>query len=85
MNRPTAYDELACFGCHGVVGRVRQWNWPARRATDDRRQGFVERLPALLERVNESEVENSNCCASRLNVQTGKEDGHQGGVRYKPD
>lgn len=39
----------------------------------------------LLERVNEADVENSKLLRKPLNVQTGKEDGHQGGRRYNPE
>jgi hypothetical protein len=39
----------------------------------------------LLERVNEREVEQSKLLRKPLNVQSGKEDGHQGGRRYNPN
>jgi hypothetical protein len=39
----------------------------------------------LLERVNDADVENSKLLRKPLNVQTGKEDGHQGGRRYNPE
>jgi hypothetical protein len=38
----------------------------------------------LLERVNESNVEQSKILRKPLNVQSGEEDGHQGGRRYNP-
>ena len=38
----------------------------------------------LLERVNPTDVESSRVLRKPLNVQTGQEDGHQGGMRYKP-
>jgi hypothetical protein len=38
----------------------------------------------LRERVNTSDVETSKLLRKPLNVQTGKEDGHQGGRRYAP-
>jgi hypothetical protein len=38
----------------------------------------------LLERVNENDVENSKLLRKPLNVQSGQEDGHQGGRRYNP-
>jgi hypothetical protein len=40
---------------------------------------------ALLERVNEHDVEQSKLLRKPLNVQSGKEDGHQGGRRYNPN
>jgi len=57
-------------------------------AADDR--GYVKmanlysNYQKLLERVNEGDVENSKLLRKPLNVQSGKEDGHQGGVRYRP-
>jgi hypothetical protein len=57
-------------------------------AADDR--GYVKmanlyaNYQKLLERVNEADVENSKLLRKPLNVQSGKEDGHQGGVRYRP-
>jgi hypothetical protein len=39
----------------------------------------------LLERVSDEDVERSKLLRKPLNVQSSKEDGHQGGVRYKPD
>ncbi len=39
---------------------------------------------ALLERVNENDVEHSKLLRKPLNVQSGKEDGHQGGRRFNP-
>jgi hypothetical protein len=38
----------------------------------------------LLERIDAGDVEHSKVLRKPLNVQTGKEDGHQGGMRYKP-
>jgi len=38
----------------------------------------------LLERVNESDVEQSKILRKPLNVQSGQEDGHQGGRRFNP-
>ena len=38
----------------------------------------------LLERIEVSDVEQSKLLRKPLNIQTGKEDGHQGGMRYKP-
>ncbi len=86
MNRPNRYDEQACFGCHGVAGRV-----PSMELAAPARNGLIgakdlwRDYRALLERVNETDVETSKLLRKPLNVQTGKEDGHQGGVRYKPD
>jgi hypothetical protein len=39
----------------------------------------------LLERIDRRNVESSKLLRKPLNIQTGQEDGHQGGMRYKPD
>jgi hypothetical protein len=83
--RPNRDDQMACLGCHGVPGRVPSLELSA---ADDR--GYVKmanlysNYQKLMERVNESDVENSKLLRKPLNVQSGKEDGHQGGVRYRP-
>jgi hypothetical protein len=78
-------DELACLGCHGVPGRVPSMGlMPA----DD--NGYLSakstytNYVTLLERVNEQDVEQSKLLRKPLNVQSGKEDGHQGGRRFNP-
>jgi len=38
----------------------------------------------LQQRVNVNDIESSKLLRKPLNVQTGKEDGHQGGRRYVP-
>ena len=38
----------------------------------------------LLARIDIADAENSKVLRKPLNIQTGKEDGHQGGMRYKP-
>lgn len=47
--------------------------------------GLVHTYKTLLERVNESSVEQSKLLRKPLNVQSGKEDGHQGGRRFNPN
>jgi hypothetical protein len=84
--RPNRDDQNACLSCHGVPGRVPSLEL---QAADDR--GYVKmtnlyaNYQKLLERVNEADVENSKLLRKPLNVQSGKEDGHQGGVRYRPN
>ncbi|MFN9891904.1 MAG: hypothetical protein ACK58M_01545, partial [Acidobacteriota bacterium] len=39
----------------------------------------------LLERVSDANVDQSKLLRKPLNVQSGKEDGHQGGRRYNPE
>ncbi len=83
--RPNRDDQMACLGCHGVPGRV-----PSLELTNADSRGYVKaaglysNYQKLMERVNESDVENSKLLRKPLNVQSGKEDGHQGGVRYRP-
>ena len=85
MVRPNRDDQQACLSCHGVAGRVPSLEL---HAADDR--GYVKmadlygNYQKLLERVNEADVESSKLLRKPLNVQSGKEDGHQGGVRYRP-
>ena len=86
MLRPDRNDESACMTCHGLAGRVPSMEL---RAADNR--GFASPTDTwanyriLLERVNEGDVENSKLLRKPLNVQSGKEDGHQGGRRYNPE
>lgn len=78
-------DEMACLGCHSVAGRVP--SMPLEAADNN---GYLspkaayENYKTLLERVNENDVEQSKILRKPLNVQSGQEDGHQGGRRYNP-
>jgi len=85
LSRTNREDEQACLGCHGVAGRVPSMGlMPA----DD--NGYLSakatytNYMTLLERVNEQDVEQSKLLRKPLNVQSGKEDGHQGGRRFNP-
>jgi hypothetical protein len=79
-------DESACMTCHGVPGRV-----PSMELKPPDGRGFLSAADTwtnytiLLDRVNEADVESSKLLRKPLNVQTGQEDGHQGGRRYNPD
>ena len=85
MTRPNRDDQQACLSCHGVAGRVPSLELAA---ADDR--GYVKAADLysnyrkLVERVNEANVEQSKLLRKPLNVQTGQEDGHQGGKRFNP-
>jgi hypothetical protein len=78
-------DEFACLGCHGVAGRV-----PSMPLMPADTNGYLSakavygNYVTLLERVNENDVEQSKILRKPLNVQSGKEDGHQGGRRFNP-
>ncbi|MGH9629000.1 MAG: hypothetical protein ACRD7E_11805, partial [Bryobacteraceae bacterium] len=83
---PNRQDERACITCHGVAGRV-----PSMELAPADKSGYMDvqavwaNYRILLDRVNVQDVESSKLLRKPLNVQTGKEDGHQGGRRYLPD
>jgi hypothetical protein len=85
MTKTNREDEFACLGCHGVAGRV-----PSMPLMPADSNGYLSakaaynNYMALLERVNENDVETSKLLRKPLNVQSGKEDGHQGGRRFNP-
>jgi hypothetical protein len=85
LNRPQRMDEMSCMKCHGVRGRV-----PSMELEAPDGNGYWS-MPKMLknylilrERVNLADIEQSKLLRKPLNVQTGKEDGHQGGRRYLP-
>lgn len=86
MNRVLRGDQRSCFACHGVPGRVPplELNRP-----DD--AGYLpvakllENYRKLQKRVRHDDVEKSFLLRKPLNVQSGKEEGHQGGRRYQPE
>ena len=86
MNRVLRNDQRSCFACHGVPGRV-----PPLTLDRPDDAGFlpVNRLlknyRLLQDRIDYEMVEKSKLLRKPLNVQTGKEDGHQGGRRYQPN
>ena len=83
LARPNRDDQLACLGCHGVAGRVPSMELaPADDLGYVKMNGLFSNYKILLERVNEQNVESSKLLRKPLNVQTGQEDGHQGGRRY---
>jgi hypothetical protein len=85
LMRPNREDELGCLSCHGVAGRVPSMElMPAERGYMSGKAVYSN-YQALLERVNEHDVEQSKLLRKPLNVQSGKEDGHQGGRRYNPN
>lgn len=85
LTKANREDEFSCLGCHGVAGRV-----PSMELAPPEESGYLSsqatyrNYMSLLERVNEADVENSKFLRKPLNVQSGKEDGHQGGRRYNP-
>jgi hypothetical protein len=85
LARENRLDGDSCFSCHGG-GKVPSMSLEA----PDRRSRFLSprdtwtNYRTLLAKINNSDVEQSKLLRKPLNVQSGKEDGHQGGMRYKP-
>lgn len=85
LNLENREDAQSCFTCHGS-GRVPSMELEA----PDRRTGFLaaedvwKNYRTLLDRIDFNAVDRSKLLVKPLNLQTGKEDGHQGGRRYKP-
>ena len=85
LNRPQRMDEMACMNCHGVPGRV-----PSMQLEPPDPTGYfsvakmLKNYLTLQQRVNPGNIERSKLLRKPLNIQTGKEDGHQGGRRYLP-
>jgi hypothetical protein len=85
LARENRADGNSCFSCHGG-GKIPSMSLEA----PDRRTRYLSprdtwtNYRTLLERINPGDVENSKVLRKPLNIQTGKEDGHQGGMRYKP-
>jgi hypothetical protein len=85
LTKKNREDEFACLGCHGVAGRV-----PSMELMPADNNGYLSakalhtNYVTLLERINENDVEQSKILRKPLNVQSGQEDGHQGGRRYNP-
>jgi hypothetical protein len=85
LNRPQRMDEMSCMRCHGVRGRV-----PSMELEAPDPNGYwtvakmLKNYLTLQQRVNLTDIEQSKLLRKPLNIQTGKEDGHQGGRRYLP-
>ena len=77
-------DQRSCMHCHGVSGRT-----PMHLHRPDE-IGFLTMSSLLFnyrtlqERMDFNNIEKSKLLRKPLNVQTGEEDGHQGGRRYQP-
>ncbi len=85
LTRQKRSDQQACMGCHGLPGRVPSLSL---RAPD--KFGYMPVADVLVnyrtlqQRVNLTDIERSKLLRKPLNIQDGKEDGHQGGRRYAP-
>ena len=86
MTKVLRGDERSCMICHGEPGRV-----PSLELYPPDQVGYlsVDQLlinyRILQHRVNTEDIMNSKLIRKPLNVQSGKEDGHQGGRRYQPN
>ncbi len=85
LNRPQRADERSCFSCHGVPDRV-----PPLTLKKPNSVGYLSttnllsNYRLLQERIDFNDPERSKLLRKPLNIQTGNEDGHQGGLRYRP-
>lgn len=85
LNRPQRMDEMACMSCHGVPGRVPSMQLePPDTTGHSSIAKLLKNYLILQQRINVPSIEESKLLRKPLNVQTGKEDGHQGGRRYLP-
>ncbi len=86
MSKVDRFDQQSCLSCHAVPGRV-----PSMELAGLNPNGYMSKkalwtnYKILWERVNETGVETSKLLRKPLNVQSGKEDGHQGGRRFNPN
>ncbi len=78
-------DGMSCFSCHGG-GKVPSMPLaaPERRSRYLSPTDMWQNYRTLLDRVDVRNVDQSKLMRKPLNIQTGEEDGHQGGLRYKP-
>jgi hypothetical protein len=85
LNRVNREDGNSCFTCHGG-GKIPSMSLEA----PDRRTKYLSprdlwtNYRTLLDRIDRVDVQKSKVLRKPLNIQTGAEDGHQGGLRYKP-
>ncbi|HZN37016.1 MAG TPA: hypothetical protein VFB80_24465, partial [Pirellulaceae bacterium] len=85
LARENRGDGNSCFSCHGG-GKIPSMSLeaPDRRTRYLSPAGIWSNYRTLLERIDKSDPAGSKVLRKPLNIQTGKEDGHQGGLRYKP-
>lgn len=84
LNRISERDGRACISCHGVPGRVPTlYLNPPDDAGHIEAAELLENYRKLQARVDLDDPERSLILRKPLNLQTGQEEGHQGGVRYE--
>ena len=86
MTRIDPKDNRACISCHGVPGRVPTlYLEPPDAAGYIPPEALLGNYRRMQERVDLHDVERSKFLRKPLNIQSGEEDGHQGGVRYQAE
>ena len=86
MTRIDSRDNRACISCHGVPGRVPTLYLEAPDAAGYiPPEALLSNYRRMQQRVDLHDVEQSKFLRKPLNIQSGDEDGHQGGVRYEAD
>ena len=84
MTKINESDNRACISCHGVPGRVPTlYLAPPDAAGYIAPEDLLGNYRRMQQRVDLADVEKSKFLTKPLNIQTGDEDGHQGGVRYE--
>jgi len=85
LSRQKRGDQQSCAGCHAVVGRVPSFYMkPADQFGYTPVADLMFNYRVLQSKVRLDEIEKSKILRKPLNIQDGKEDGHQGGRRYTP-
>jgi len=85
LARAKRTDQASCLGCHAVAGRV-----PSFILKPVDQFGYLSVADLLANyretqsKINLKDIEASKLLRKPLNIQDGKEDGHQGGRRYLP-
>jgi hypothetical protein len=86
MTKINSADAKACISCHGVPGRVPTlYLEPPDAAGYIPPEKLLDNYRKMQQRVDLRELERSKFLQKPLNIQTGEQDGHQGGKRYEAD
>ena len=86
MNKINDADNRACISCHGVPGRVPTlYLHPPDVTGYLAPEELLTNYRLLQERVDLENPDRSSFLRKPLNIQTGQEEGHQGGQRYEAD
>jgi hypothetical protein len=86
MTKVLRGDERSCMICHGKPGRVPSLELHAPDQVGYLPVGkLLSNYRKLQKRIDPGNLKASKLLRKPLNVQSGKEDGHQGGRRYQPN